>query len=103
MGFAVRLAWAICLAWLLTACAPFPSAEVVHRTSFSTPLTVLTAMPVGISSVSPTHHLSQNSDGSISVQSDRLPISLLRGLDPAQVNPTVLPFLFPSCDAALPR
>jgi hypothetical protein len=61
------------------------------------------ATPGTILSGSSVPRLFQKSDGSISVQSDRLPILLLRGLDPAQVNPTVLPFLFPSCDAALPH
>jgi hypothetical protein len=62
----------------------------------SSPL--LTALPSGAFVGSSTLRLSQNGDGSISVLSDGGSISLLRGLDPALVNPAVRPYLFPSCD-----
>ena len=132
MGIAIRSAWVLCLAWSFTACAAFPSADVVHQTSFplasaplwvsyagpvaidsgdrsavpvsfNEPSTVLTAMPAGAFFGSSTLHLSQNGDGSISVLSNGRPDSLLRGLDPALVNPAVLPFLFPSCDVPVSR
>jgi hypothetical protein len=41
---------------------------------------------------------SRNSDGSVSLHSEGRPLSLLHGLDPALVDPALLPFLFPSCD-----
>lgn len=41
---------------------------------------------------------SRNSDGSVSLHSEGRPVSLLHGLDPALVDPALLPFLFPSCD-----
>ena len=66
--------------------------------SFHGPSPVLTAMPAAAFFGSSTLHLSKNGDGSISVLSDGRSVSLLRGLDPALVNPAVLPFLFPSCD-----
>lgn len=132
MGMAVRLAMVLCLAGSLTACTTFPVGDISHRTipslslsplgasdaglvvnnsndrpggsaSPNAPPTVLTAMPAGIFIASSMLHLSKNGDGSISVLSDGRSGSLLRGLDPALVNPAVLPFLFPSCDAPLPR
>ena len=127
MGIGFRLAWVLCLAWSLTACATFPVGDISHQTisslalspirasdaglvvsssndrvggsaSPNAPSTVLTAMPAGVFFSSSTLHLSKNGDGSISVLSDGRSSSLLRGLDPALVNPAVLPFLFPSCD-----
>jgi hypothetical protein len=127
MGIWFRLACAFPLVWSLTACAALPTGVVVHQTnlsltsspirasdagpvvinssersgvpvSFHEPSMVLTAMPAAAFFGSSTLHLSQNGDGSISVLSDGRPVSLLRGLDPALVNPAVLPFLFPSCD-----
>lgn len=126
MGIWFRLACALPLVWSLTACAAIPIGVVVHQTtfpltsspiraadtgpvashsserfgapvSFHEPSPVLTAMPAATFGSS-TLHLLKNGDGSISVVSDGRPISLLRGLDPALVNPAMLPFLFPSCD-----
>jgi hypothetical protein len=59
-------------------------------------------MPAGAFSGPSTLQLSKKGDGSISVLSDGRSVSLLRGLDPALVNPAVLPFLFPSCDVPVP-
>lgn len=42
--------------------------------------------------------LSTNADGSVSLHTNGGSVSTLRGLDPALVNPDLLPFLFPSCD-----
>ena len=132
MGIAFRLALVSCLAGSLTACATFPIGDISHQAISSLALspirasdaglvvinssgrpagaaspnassTVPTAMPAGAFFGSSTLHLSKNGDGSISVLSDGRSSSLLRGLDPALVNPAVLPFLFPSCDAPLPR
>ena len=126
MGIWFRLACACSLAGSFTACGMFPVGDVAHQTfpslalsslqasdavpiandsserssipvSFNEPSPVLTVMPAGFFGSS-TLHLSQNGDGSISVLSDGRSVSLLRGLDPALVNPAVLPFLFPSCD-----
>jgi len=123
----LRLAWVLSLACFFAACARFPVGDVAHQTipslafspvrtsdtgpltidssdrsripvSFHEPSKVLTAMPAGAFFGSSSLHLSQNGDGSISVLSDGRSISLLQGLDPALVNPAVLPFLFPSCD-----
>lgn len=127
MGIWFRLACAFSLAWSLTACAALPTGVVVYQTTLSLtsshirasdagpvasdssersavpvslhgPSPILTAMPAVIFFGSSTLHLSKNGDGSISVLSDGRSVSLLRGLDPALVNPVVLPFLFPSCD-----
>ena len=67
--------------------------------SFHEPSPVLTAMPAATFFGSSTLRLWKNGDGSISVLSDGRSVSLLRGRDPALVNPAVLPFLFPSCDS----
>jgi hypothetical protein len=127
MGIWFRLAWVLSLACSLTACAALPPGVVVHQTTLSLtsspirasdagpvvsdssersalpvtvhgPSPVLTAMPAAAFFGSSTLHLSKNEDGSISVLSDGRSVSLLRGLDPALVNPAVLPFIFPSCD-----
>ena len=66
--------------------------------SFHEPSPVLTAMPAATFFGSSTLRLWKNGDGSISVLSDGRSVSLLRGRDPALVNPAMLPFLFPSCD-----
>jgi hypothetical protein len=127
MGIWFRLAYACSLAGSFTACGMFPVGDVAHQTFpsltsspirasdvgpvaidsserssipipiINEPPPVLTAMPAGFFGSS-TLHLSKNGDGSISVLSDGRSVSLLRGLDPALVNPAVLPFLFPSCD-----
>jgi len=130
MGIWFRLACAFPIAWSLTACAALPTGVVVHQTtlfltsspirasdagpvasdsgersavpvSFHEPSAVLTAMPATAFFGSSTLHLSKNGDDSISVLSDGRSVSLLRGLDPALVNPAVLPFLFPSCDVPI--
>ena len=127
MGIWFRVAWVVSLTWSLTACAALPTGVVVHQTtlsrtsspirasdtgtltigsrersavsvSFHEPSPILTAIPAAAFFGSSTLHLSKNGDGSISVLSDGRPVSLLRGLDPALVNPAVLPFIFPSCD-----
>lgn len=59
---------------------------------------VFLLLPAGNELSASSIRLSKNGDGSVSVQSGGRPISLLRGLDPALVNPALLPFLFPSCD-----
>lgn len=46
---------------------------------------------------SPLIRLVQHDDGSVAVYSGGRSASLLRGIDPALINPAVLPFLFPSC------
>ena len=124
MGIWFRSTCALPLVWSLTACAVHPP-DVVLQTafpltsspiraadtgpgysserfgvpvSFHEPSRVLTAMPTATFGSS-TQRLSKNGDGSISVLSDGRPVSLLRGLDPALVNPAMLPFLFPSCDS----
>jgi hypothetical protein len=130
MGIWIRLAWVTCLAWSLTACAGLPFGDVAPQSflslvlspirtsnagpiaidssdrsgipvSFHEPSTILTAMPADAFFGSSTLRLSKNGDGSISVLSDGRPHSLLSGLDPALVNPAVLPFIFPSCDVPL--
>lgn len=130
MGIAIRLVCAFSLAWSFTACGMLSVGDVAHQTipflapspirtsnagpviidssgrsgasgSFNDPSMILTTMPAGVFFGSSTLHLSQNEDGSISVLSDSRSVSLLRGLDPALVNPAVLPFLFPSCDVPL--
>jgi hypothetical protein len=132
LGIACRFVWVLCLAWSLTACARFPVGDVSHQAipsigrlpilasdarlvvidssdrsavsvSLHAPSTVLTAMSSGAFVESSHLHLSKNGDGSVSVHSDGRPVSLLRGLDPALVNPAVLPFLIPSCEAVLSR
>lgn len=131
MGIGLRLAWVFCLAWSSTACGMFPVWNVAHQTigslahspvrrsdagpvvidssersgvsgSLTAFSSVLTVMPTGGLFSSPTLRLSQNGDGSIAVLSDDRSASLLRGLDPALVNPAMLPFLFPSCDVSDP-
>ncbi len=127
MGFWFRLVWGLSLAWSLAACARLPLGDVPHQTIPSLmlspvralgadsvagdsgyrsgvpvflrePLPVLTALPASDFFGSSTLRLSRNDDGSVSVLSDGRSVSLLRGLDPALVNPAVRPFLFPSCD-----
>lgn len=126
MGSWFRLAGALCLAWSFTACGMFPVWSVGFQTIDSLPRSpvptsdagsvaldsgersggfvavkgfagVLTAMPPVLFGTS-ILRLSQNEDGSIAVLSDDRSVSLLQGLDPALVNPAILPFLFPSCD-----
>ena len=92
--------------WSLTACTGFPvgTARIDSGGRSAFPVTLhepsmrLTAQPVYAFFGSSTLRLSRNDDGSISVLSDGRPGSLLRGLDPALVNPAVRPFLFPSCE-----
>ncbi len=125
MGFWFRLVWGLSLVWSLAACARLPLGDVPHQTipslmlspvralgadsvagdyrgRFAVPMNesspLLTALPSGAFVGSSTLRLSKNGDGSISVLSDGGSVSLLRGLDPALVNPAVRPFLFPSCD-----
>jgi len=127
MSIWCRLVLVLSLAWSLTACAGRWVSDVPHQAipslalspirtsnagpiaddsgyrsgipvSFHEPLPILTAMPTGAFFGPSTLRLSKNGDGSISVLSDDRYVSLLRGLDPALVNPAVLPFLFPSCD-----
>jgi len=131
MDITFRWAWVLFLTWSLTACAGLSVGDVAHQAmpslalspirasnagplaidsgyrsgipvSFHEPSPVLTAMPVGIFFGPSTLRLSKNGDGAISVVSDGRPVSLLHGLDPALVNPAVLPFLFPSCDVPVP-
>ena len=128
MGIWFRVACALPLVWSLMACAALPTGVVVHQTtfpltsspiraadtgpvaghsserfgvpvSFHEPSPVLTAMPAATFFGSSTLRLWKNGDGSISVLPDGRSVSLLRGRDPALVNPAVLPFLFPSCDS----
>jgi len=127
MGFWFRLVWGLSLVWSLAACARLPLGDVPHQTipslmlspvrasdagavandssdrsgipvSFRETSMLLTVRPVADFFGSSTLRLSKNGDGSISVLSDGGSVSLLRGLDPALVNPAVRPFLFPSCD-----
>lgn len=101
MGFWFRLVWGLSLVWSLAACAGLSVVGVAHQATPSflrEPSTVLTARPTDTFFGSSTLRLSKNGDGSISVLSDGRSVSLLRGLDPALVNPAVRPFLFPSCD-----
>jgi hypothetical protein len=128
MGFWFRLVWGLSLVWSLAACARLPLGDVPHQTipslmlspvralgadsvagdsssrsaiptSFHEPSMLLTVRPAADFFGSSTLRLSKNGDGTISVLSDGGSVSLLRGLDPALVNPAVRPFLFPSCDA----
>lgn len=62
----------------------------------------LSMFPSGRDFVPSPVRFSRNSDGSISLHSDGSPVSLLHGLDPALVDPALLPFLFPSCDVPVP-
>ena len=130
MGLWCRLASVVSLAWLLKACTGIPVGVVAHqalsslgfspgRVSNAGPLAgdsgyrsgmpvfirepspVLIALPASDFFGSSTLRVSKNEDGSISVLSDGRSVSLLRGLDPALVNPAVRPFLFPSCDGPL--
>jgi hypothetical protein len=55
-------------------------------------------MHVGAFLGSATLGMSKNGDGSIAILSDGRCVYLLRGLDPARVNPAVIPFLFPFCN-----
>ena len=120
-------AWmcALLLLWLLTGCAGM--GDLPRTTFFSRPPSLMTPMtverdklsghvsdrdapssvknsgflmPVSLDLFLPSSAplLSQHGDGSVSIRSDgrRLPFS--PGLDPADVNPAVLPFLSPSCD-----
>ncbi|TKB71173.1 MAG: hypothetical protein E8D46_17550 [Nitrospira sp.] len=127
MGIWLRLVWGLSVVWSLTACAGFPLGDVSHQTIHSLALSpmrastvgplagdyrgrfavpvpmdesssLLTVLPTGDFFGSSTLRLSKNEDGSVSVLSDGRPGSLLRGLDPALVNPAVRPFLFPSCE-----
>jgi len=127
MGIWCRVVVVLSLAWSLTACGGLPLGDVAHRAipslvlspirtsdaspvaigsgdrsavpvSFHEPSPILTALPTGAFFGPSALRLSKNGDGSISVLSDGRSVSLLRGLDPALVNPAVLPFLFPSCD-----
>jgi len=127
MGIWCRLVLVLFLAWSLAACASLRLGDVPHQTipsltlspirasnagplagdsgdrsgipvSFHETSPILTAIPAGAFFGSSALHLSKNGDGSISVVSDGRSVSLLHGLDPALVNPAVLPFLFPSCD-----
>jgi hypothetical protein len=118
-----RLALGLSLVWSLTACAGLSVGEAAHQTvpslspmraftagplagdsraRFAVPINesspLLTALPAGDFFGASTLRLSKNGDGSVSVLSDGGFVSLLRGLDPALVNPAVRPFLFPSCD-----
>jgi len=128
MGIWCRVVVVLSLAWSLTACARLPVGDVAHRAipslalspirtsdagpvaigsgdrsavrvAFKAPSPVLTALPAAAFFGPSTLRLSKNGDGSISVLSDSRSVSLLGGLDPALVNPAVLPFLFPFCEA----
>jgi hypothetical protein len=127
MGITIRLVLGLALAWSFTACTGLSVGNVAHQTfpalalsptrasavglvagdsrdRFAVPVPMdessplLTAMPPDVFFGSSTLRLSKNEDGSISVLSDDRSLSLLRGLDPALVNPAVRPFLFPSCE-----
>ena len=127
MGLWCRLALVLSFASSLTACAGLSVGDVARQTIPSLalspsrasnagslagdsgyrsgvpvflrePLPILTALPASDFFGSSTLRLSRNDDGSVSVLSDGGSVSLLRGLDPALVNPAVRPFLFPSCD-----
>ena len=127
MGFWFRLVCGLSLVCSLTACARLPLGDIPHQTIpslmlspvralgadsvagdssgrssiptyFHEPSTLLTARPAADFFGSSTLRLLKNGDGTISVLSDGGSVSLLRGLDPALVNPAVRPFLFPSCD-----
>jgi hypothetical protein len=132
MGLCSRVVLVLSLAWSLTACTGLPVGDVARhaipslalspsRTSNAGPLAgdsgyrsgipvflrepspVLIALPASDFFGSSTLRLSRNDGGSISVLSDGRSVSLLRGLDPALVNPAVRPFLFPSCDVSASR
>ena len=78
--------------------SPDVSAHISSNYSdFGSPA-VFVLFPVGNERSTSTIRLSKSGGGSVSVHSAGRPASLLRGLDPALVNPAVLPFLFPSCD-----
>ena len=59
---------------------------------------VFFALPAWSDVLSSSITLSTNADGSVSLHTNGGSVSTLRGLDPALVNPDLLPFLFPSCD-----
>lgn len=59
---------------------------------------IISLLPAEINLSSSSIHLLEGGDGSIALRSAVPHDSLLRGLDPALVDPAVLPFLFPSCD-----
>ena len=71
---------------------PAPGRSDTENSSLFLPL------PAGSDVSSSSVRLSTNTDGSVSVHTNGRSVSLLRGLDPALVNPDLLPFLFPSCD-----
>ncbi|MDP1945999.1 MAG: hypothetical protein Q8L77_00735 [Nitrospirota bacterium] len=119
-----RLASVLCLVWSFTACAGLSIGDLAHQTipslalspiqasiagpvasdqsavsvSFNEPSMVLVAMPAGAFFSASSLYLSQNENGSIAIHMNGRSFSPLRGLDPALVNPDLLPFLFPSCD-----
>lgn len=130
MGIWLRLVWILCISWLFTSCATAPRGDLDHQSSpflartpiratdawplsgdsskrstvpiaLTTPTTSPTVMFPGVFIGSSPLHFLKNGDGSISVLSTGHPVSPLRGLDPALVNPPVLPFLFPSCDVSV--
>ncbi|MEI8014832.1 MAG: hypothetical protein WCH20_08345 [Nitrospira sp.] len=106
MGLCSRVVLVLSLAWSLTACAGSPVGDVARQTIpvfLRAPSPVLSALPASDFFGSSTLRLSKNGDGSISVLSDGRSVFLLRGLDPALVNPAVRPFLFPSCDVPASR
>lgn len=133
MDFTHRAFWLQLFAWTLTGCMTLPTSAVpratvlplsspsissntqVHpvaheadsRSSFGLSGTgnspLFLARPARNAWSSSPIGLSQNGDGSVSIRSDGRPVFLLRGLDPALVNPAVLPFLIPSCEAPLSR
>lgn len=132
VDFAHRALWFVLVTWMLTGCMMLPTSTLPRATVLPLPSPSISSntqvlsyshgagnhstspfQGAGNSAASLVRHaepvwslssisLSQNGDGSMSVHSAGRPVSLLRGLDPALVNPAVLPFLFPSCDVPVP-
>lgn len=84
-----------------------PSAPITSQSASAFPVLrrgpIVPPTPAVQRSDAPPIGLRQNGDGSITLRSDVRSSSLLHGLDPSLIDPAVLPFLYPSCDARFPR
>ncbi len=109
--------WIVAFFWSLTGCAGVgdlsPASLFALNPTTITPMNLESPaamsfsgnssgllMPVSMGTFLPASalSLSERGDGAVSIRSDGKRLPFLSGLDPADVNPAVLPFLYPSCD-----
>lgn len=101
--FTQRSCWILVFVWMLAGCLQTGLSDFSSTSSVVAlgPSPDLHMRPVANNVAGASISLWQRHDGTTAVRTVSGSASLLHGLDPLQLDPSVLPFLFPSCNVSL--